>query len=142
MTKQDVKIERVFDASIQKVWEALTNNEQMKQWYFKLPEFKAEKGFEFRFYGGRKDGIQYLHVCQITEVIKEKKLAYSWRYEGYPGDTLVTFELFEEGNKTKLVLTHEGLETFDPANKDFAPGNFAEGWTSIVNVALKKYLEQ
>ncbi len=142
MDNQAIKIERVFDSPVHKVWAALTENAQIKQWYFDFEEFKAEVGFEFRFYGGPEDGIQYLHVCVIKEVIPERKLAYSWRYDGYVGDTLVSFELFPEGDKTRLVLTHEGIETFDASNKDFAKGNFVEGWTYIVNTGLKEYLEK
>ena len=142
MDNQAIKIERLFDSPVQKVWAALTDNTQIKQWYFDFEEFKAEVGFEFKFYGGPDDGKQYLHVCKITEVIKERKLAYSWRYDGYVGDTLVSFELFPEGDKTKLVLTHEGIENFDQSNPDFAKGNFMEGWTYIVNPGLKEYLEK
>jgi uncharacterized protein YndB with AHSA1/START domain len=142
MDNQAIKIERVFDSPVEKVWAALTDNTQIKQWYFDFEEFKPEVGFEFRFYGGHEDGIQYQHVCQIKEVIENRKLAYSWRYDGYQGDSLVSFELFPEGDKTRLVLTHEGIETFDASNKDFAKGNFVEGWTYIVNTGLKEYLDK
>ncbi|MDP4210708.1 MAG: SRPBCC domain-containing protein [Bacteroidota bacterium] len=141
MSNQAIIIEKIFDASVQKVWDALTENAQMKQWYFNLAEFKAEAGFEFQFYGGKPEGKQYLHVCKVTEVIKGKKLTYSWRYDGYIGNSLVTFELIEEGEKTKLKLTHTGIETFDSSVPDFASENFAEGWTYIVNIALFNYLK-
>ncbi len=135
-------VTRVYDAPIQKVWQALTDNEQMKQWYFKLPEFKAEVGFEFDFVGGPPDGIQYKHLCKITEIIPGRKISYTWVYEGYAGESLVSFELFEEDDKTKLVVTHAGLETFDASNKDFDKGNFDEGWNYFVNTALADFLDK
>ena len=55
---------------------------------------------------------QWLHLCKVIEVIPMKKLTYSWSYDGYEGNSFVTFELFSEENKTRLKLTHEGLETF------------------------------
>jgi len=70
-----------------------------------------------------------------------KKLKYSWRYDGYAGNSFVTFELFERENKTLLRLTHEGVETFPNETKDFAKENFVKGWTGIINVSLKDYLE-
>jgi uncharacterized protein YndB with AHSA1/START domain len=74
------------------------------------------------------------------EVIPNKKLTYSWRYDGYPGESKVTWDLNAEGNKTTVKLTHEGLETF-PADKDaFAKANFVEGWTHILSTSLKDYL--
>src|SRR5580704_18534010 len=98
-------IERTFDASAAQVWKALTDRDEMKRWYFDLKEFKPEAGFEFKFTGEHK-GNKYDHRCKVAGVISQEKLAYTWRYEGHDGDSLVTFELSPEGDKTKLRLTH------------------------------------
>jgi uncharacterized protein YndB with AHSA1/START domain len=142
MDNQPIVLERVFNAPISKVWTAITDKDEMKQWYFDLAEFRPEVGFEFEFTAGHEDGIQYRHLCEITEVIPGKKLTYSWRYDGYAGNSFVTFELFEKGSQTLLRLTHTGLETFPQQNKDFAKGNFVEGWNHIINISLKEYLEK
>ena len=141
MNNQPFVIERLFDAPVSRVWDALTKNEEMKKWYFKLPDFKAIPGFEFSFTAGAKGQEQYKHLCRITEVIPGKKLAYSWRYDGYPGNSFVSFELFEEGKKTRIKLTHSGIETFVDAGPDFAKENFAEGWTQILDKSLRGFLE-
>ena len=134
-----VVMERTFDAPVAKVWEALTNVDQMRQWYFDLKEFKAEIGFEFEFVV-EHEGMTYHHLCQVAEVIPQKKIAYTWRYEGEPGNSLVTFELSAEGNKTKLRLTHEGLETF-PKTPAYARKKFEAGWTAIIGSELKRFVE-
>jgi len=85
----------------------------MKQWYFDLAKFKPEIGFKFQFHGGPKDGIQYVHLCEITEVIKEKKLKYSWKYEGYAGNLFFTFKLFSERKQTRMKPKTQGLERFN-----------------------------
>ena len=142
-TNEPFIIERTYDAPVEKVWKALTDKNEMKQWYFDLAEFKPEPGFEFQFYGEGKQGEKFLHLCKIIDAIKNKKLRYSWRYDGYEGISFVTFELFDEGGKTRLKLTHEGIETFPKtANNDFAKENFAEGWTYITGTSLKEYLEK
>lgn len=82
-----------------------------------------------------------MHLCEITEVVPEKKLTYSWRYEGYSGNSFVTFELFEQDSKTLLKLTHIGLETFPQDNSDFAEKNFEAGWNHIIHTSLLNYLE-
>ncbi len=132
--------EVVLNAPIVKVWKAITNKNDMKQWYFELETFRPEVGFEFQFYGG-KDEKQYLHLCQVTEVIPGRKLAYSWRYDGNPGNSLVTFELFPEGKNTKLRLTHQGLESFGTNNPDLAKENFVEGWNTIIGKSIKAFVE-
>lgn len=134
------EIERTFPVPVSHVWSAITNPAEMKKWYFDLPAFKAEVGNKFEFMGGRPDGIQYKHLCEVTEVIKERKLTHSWRYEGYEGNSFVTWELFPDGNSTRVKLTHTGLETFPKSNPDLAAKNFAEGWTGIVSTSLSNYL--
>ena len=134
-------IERLLDAPVEKVWKAITDKDQMKEWYFDLAEFRAEPGFQFQFEGGTEDR-SYLHLCTITEIIPNKKLQYTWRYDGYEGNSVVTFELFAEGDKTRLKLTHAGLETFPANNPDFAKKNFETGWTEIIGTSLKRFVEK
>jgi|SRR5690554_1237073 len=139
MNKPIIK-EVLLNAPVSKVWKAITDKEQMKHWYFDIPEFKPEVGTEFKFEGGTEEK-KYLHLSKIVEVIPEKKISYTWRYDGYPGDSLVTFELFEEGEKTKLSLTHEGIETFGD-NPDIAREKFVEGWTFIIEKSVKEFVEK
>ena len=135
-----VVIERTFNAPVARVWKALTDVEEMRQWYFELKEFKPEVGFEFEF-SVEHEGMTYHHLCKVTEVIPQKKIAYTWRYKGHEGDSLVTIELFADGDKTRLKLTHEGLETF-PKTAAFARENFEKGWTEIIGSELKQFLEK
>jgi len=140
MKNEPLVLERTFNAPIDKVWKAITDKDNMKQWYFDLAEFRPEVGFEFQFTGGTEENA-YLHLCRITEVEPGRKLTYSWRYEGYAGNSFVTFELFPEGDKTRLKLTHAGLETFPASNPDLRRENFEAGWTQIIGTNLKNYLE-
>ena len=135
-----VVIERTFNASIARVWKALTDVEDMRRWYFDLKEFKPEVGFEFEF-TVEHEGFEYSHLCKITEVIPQKKLAYTWRYKGHEGDSLVTLELSPDGNKTRLKLTHTGIETF-PKTPAYARKNFETGWTTIIGTELKQFVER
>ena len=137
-----IVIERTYKAPIGIVWEAISNRDRMAEWYFDLAVFRPEVGFEFSFTGG-KEGREFLHLCKVTKVIPGKLLAYSWRYDGYSGSSEVTFELFEEGNNTRVKLTHTGTETFPVIpHKDLAKENFVAGWRHILGTSLKEYLEK
>lgn len=133
--------EKTYNASVERVWEAITNKDQMREWYFDLSEFKAEVGFKFQFKGQGLKGDEYLHLCTVTAVIPLKKLTYSWEYEGFEGKSYVSFELFSGGDTTKLRLTHKGLHTF-PNHPDFAKNNFDQGWNELIGTLLEKFLEQ
>lgn len=135
-----VVVERTLNAPVAKVWKALTDVDQMREWYFDLKEFKPEVGFEFEFVV-EHEGNSYHHLCCVTEVIPQKKIAYTWRYKGESGDSLVTFELFGEGNKTRVKVTHTGIETF-PKTPAYARKNFEAGWTAIIGTELKQFVER
>lgn len=140
--KAPLVIERTYAAPVDLVWQAITQKELMKQWYFDLKEFKPEVGFVFEFTGGPSPEKQYLHRCEILEIVPGKKLKHTWEYVGHSGMSYVTFELIPEGNNTKIKLTHEGLETFSENNPDLAKENFVEGWTHIIGTALKEFTER
>lgn len=142
MTVSPFVIERTYNAPSDKVWQAITDPAKMKAWYFDLPDFKPEVGYEFEFYGGEEGGEQYQHLCKVTEVVPGKKLTYSWRYPKYACNSFVTWELFPQGDQTRLQLTHAGLDTFPQDNKNFRRESFARGWTEILGTSLKAYLEK
>jgi len=139
MKPETVVIERILNAPVAVVWKAISNVEDMRKWYFGLESFKAEKGFRFEFTAGADD-VQYKHLCEVTEAVPEKLLAYSWKYDGYPGSSLVTWELEAQGDKTVLRIIHTGLESFAANGVHFAPQSFSGGWTHFAD-ALKAYLE-
>lgn len=141
MNTKPLIVERSYNATIEKVWRAITDKDQMKEWYFELDEFKPVKGFKFSFKGGEGD-LQYVHLCEILEVDPPNKLSHSWTYEGKPGYSVVTWELFKEGEKrTRVKLSHDGLDSFPQDDKNFRVESFTEGWNSILGTSLANYVE-
>jgi uncharacterized protein YndB with AHSA1/START domain len=129
-----------LDAPVSRVWKALTNKNELKQWCFDMNAFEPKAGFEFQFYG-EKDGHKFLHLCKVLEAEPQKKMKWLWSYQGVPGDTYVSFELFPQGNQTKLILTHEGLEKL-PQDENYAKENFIGGWNMILGELLPKFLSE
>lgn len=140
---QPIIKEVIINAPAEAVWKAITDRDEMQQWYFDIAEFRAEPGFEFRFTGQNEDSQrEFAHLCKVTEVIPMKKLSYTWRYENREGNSLVTFELFEENGATRVKLTHEGVETFAANGPDFVKTNFEAGWNEIIGKLLKQHVEK
>ncbi|HEV8282866.1 MAG TPA: SRPBCC domain-containing protein [Chitinophagaceae bacterium] len=143
MDNTPIVIERTFNAPVEKIWKAITDINQMKQWYFpQLEDFKPQEGFETQF-NVHHEGKDFLHIWRIKQVVPLKKISIEWKYGGYPGNSLVSFELFDQKDKTKLVLTHEGIETFNPEKyPELAKQNFMGGWTQFMDKGLKEFLEK
>ncbi len=142
MTKEAIMVEMVCFAPPENVWEAISKKENFSKWNMEMGDFKPEVGHEFKFILG-PDDRKYTHLCKVLEVIPNEKLSYTWKYEGYDGDSTVTFQLFSvsEGKNTRVRITHEGIDTFPQENPDFAKGNFKEGWTYTL-AKLKEYVEK
>ncbi|MCX2474527.1 SRPBCC domain-containing protein [Pedobacter sp. MC2016-05] len=141
MDAKPLIVECVYNVPIDKVWQALTDNNQLKQWYFQSDKFEPRIGFKFDFIGGAEEGPKYLHLCEITEVDEEAVIAYSCKYDNYPGSSRVKWEIFVQGNNTRLKLTHTGAETFAENGKDFQQDSFKAEWNYFVNDALKNFLQ-
>lgn len=142
MKNDSIVIRRTYNASAEKIWQAITDRNQMKQWYFEMLEtFEPKAGFTTRF-NVPHEGKNFVHVWKVTEVVPGKKISYEWKYEGYPGNSLVTFELNADEGKTMITLTHENLDTFLPgSNPELSGENFKQGWTSLIGSSLKTFLE-
>jgi uncharacterized protein YndB with AHSA1/START domain len=141
MAQEPLVIERTLPVPSNRVWRAITDVDQMKQWYFDVPAFRPEVGTAFTFVGTDPEGNNWVHLCKVTEVVPQQKLSHTWKYEGHEGNSMVTWELFPEGAGTRVKLTHAGLETFPPL-KSFARENFAGGWTEIIGTMLPRFLEK
>lgn len=135
-----VKVEAVFDATKSQVWDALTNTEIMKVWYFDISNFKLAVGSEFSFYEGDKK--EYLHEGEILKVEQNVLLQHTWKHpQQSKGSSIVTWEIEESSdNKVKVTLSHEGLENFADGGPNFALANYEMGWNAIVKTNLRNYL--
>jgi len=135
-------VEQTFNRSVDIVWNAITQIDQMRNWYFaNIPSFKPEVGFETRFNVVNEER-NFTHLWKVTEVIPGKMIMYNWKYEEYPGNSFVKFELFEENKLTRLRLTHQVLEDFPDDIPEFKRESGVEGWTFFIRKSLKEFLEK
>ena len=143
MNKNDepIIIEQSFKASIDTVWTSITDINQMREWYFKnIPSFEPEVGFETQFNVQSQDR-NFLHQWKVTDVNPLKMITYNWKYENYPGDSFVVFELFKQDSSTMLRLTHQFTESFPEDVPEFLRESGVQGWRYFINKSLKNYLD-
>lgn len=134
-------IEQKVNAPAEKVWKALTDKNEMKIWYFDIADFIPQEGTVFNFYEPGDEKI-YHHQAKILEIIPEKKLKHTWFYPEFSDqETIVTWELYPDGENTLIRLIHENINGFNDLGENFSEKAFTEGWTQIIEESLKKYLE-
>jgi len=127
-----------YNAQIEKVWQALTDVDKMKKWYFpQLQKFEPTVGYKFQF---DDNGSEYQKEWIVTKAKDNKTLAHSWAYKGYPGSSEVIFDLFANGNKSRLRVTQTDLESF-PNHPHFKREQFEWGWDNLLGQNLRQLLE-
>ncbi len=137
-----IVVEQVFNAPMAVVWKAITDKHQMRQWFFEtMTDFEPYVGFETEF-NVRCEDRDFPHVWNVTEVVPERRIAYGWRYGGYPGNSTVTWELSETPDGTKLTFTHEGSETFPQDDPVFSRESGQAAWDYFLGESLKGFLER
>ncbi len=135
-----VIVEQTFSATIATVWSAITEVDQMRQWFFEnIPAFKPEVGFETQF-NVESEGRNFLHLWQVTQVVPLKMITCNWKYEGYAGDSFVAFELFEENDSTRLRVTHQVTQNFPDDIPEFLRESCVAGWTFFIKERLDAFL--
>jgi uncharacterized protein YndB with AHSA1/START domain len=132
-------VEQYFDKPVNIMWEAITDERQMRKWFFEnIPSFQPVAGFEteFNVVSGERN---FLHQWKVTEVVPEKKITVNWKYPDYPGNADVSFELFPEGKGTRLVLTNTGQESFPADIPEFRRESCEGGWNYFIRQRLVEY---
>lgn len=142
MDNSPIIIEEIYAVPVAKVWQAMTDKEQMVEWYFDIKDFVAEKGKIFDF-DVEEGGNLYHHHFEILEVIPNKKLQHTWTHPGHSdGKSVLTWTLEPVGKGTKVTLVHEGVESFKDGGDGFTKENYIAGWNEILGNWLRNFLEK
>ena len=126
-------IDRVFNASPERVFAAWTDTAQIVQWYG--PEtMRTEVLSNDLSPGGRYEmvmrstqGEEHHLSGAYEEIDPPNKLVMTWKWKASENTTRVMIELRPEGDNTHLRLTHTGFVDGDDRN------NHNGGWSSSLN---------
>jgi uncharacterized protein YndB with AHSA1/START domain len=134
-------VEHKVNAPIHEVWKALTDQTEMRSWYFDIYDFELEHGKIFNFYEPGEEK-KYHHQAEILEIVPNQKLKHTWFYPEFSKEkTVVTWEINPEGEQTLVKLTHDDIDNFKDLGENFSEKSFTEGWNGIISQSLKPYLE-
>ena len=129
--KNELTITRLFDAPRELAWKAWTEPERMKKWwgpqYFTAPVIKTDLsvGGKYLYCMRAPDGKDYWSTGVYREIVPRERLVMTDSFADengnvvpashygmigeFPLELLVTVTFEAIGNKTKMVLRHEGI---------------------------------
>ncbi|RMD48896.1 MAG: SRPBCC domain-containing protein [Ignavibacteria bacterium] len=141
-TDPPVIVEEEYKVKRDVVWDALTNPETMRKWYFEnIPDFQPKVGFKTKFIV-ENEGRVFPHLWEVTEVVPLEKISYTWRFENWAGDGYVVFTLSDTPEGTKLKLENFVTEDFDDSVPEFKRESCEGGWTFFLKQRLKNFLDE
>ncbi len=135
--KDVITKEVVLNHSIDRIWKAITLQEEISTWFIKA-DFKAENGYRYEFTASEENGC-----ATITGEVKSASpytLIYTWTVENTQVETTVTWNLKEVENGTRLTLEHSGISQYtgDTAVEMF--NSYTSGWDKCM-VALDDHIK-
>jgi uncharacterized protein YndB with AHSA1/START domain len=108
---REVRIERVFDAPVERVWQAFTDPELLAQWWGRgnkllIERMEVERGGHWRFVEHSPDGVHGFEG-RYREVTPRERLVQTFEWDGMPGYVAVDTAVFEDlgDGRTKVVTT-------------------------------------
>jgi uncharacterized protein YndB with AHSA1/START domain len=134
----EIKKNIVIDATPEAVFKAITDPNELIQWFPDQAILEPKIGGKMKFSFFKTDSeyrqMDYFPEGTITEIIPNKKISYTWQEPNIPGfpNTVVTWELEKmEDNKTRLKLFHTGFKPDETAKKH------NEGWSHFLSQLIK-----
>lgn len=134
----EIKKNIVIDATPEAVFKAITDPNELTQWFPDQAILEPKIGGKMKFSFFKTDSeyrqMDYFPEGTITEIIPNKKISYTWQEPNIPGfpNTVVTWELEKmEDNKTRLKLFHTGFKPDETAKKH------NEGWSHFLGQLIK-----
>jgi uncharacterized protein YndB with AHSA1/START domain len=133
--KSGVHLERLLDASIADVWDALTLPDRIGRWLWPVVEWPddparvrpLELGDTFRLGDANvPDGV---HAMEVLALEPERLLSFTWG----PARSAVTLRLDGQEAGTLLVLDQDAIPDVFGAGRLRSAPDFAAGWHSLVD---------
>jgi uncharacterized protein YndB with AHSA1/START domain len=106
--KEQVKLNIFYPHPPEKVWQALTDCRILNAWM--MPnDFQPCLGHKFKFESNSLPGIKTIIHCEVVELEKPKRLAYTWQDEITSEPSLVIWILNPSEGGTQLQLQHQQI---------------------------------
>lgn len=137
MIKQEIVIKKEINASVDRVFEAFVNEDDLKEWYRSTNDWSTPYAHVDLREGGKLK-------IRFEDPKKFNSFDYEGEFTKIEKPNLLEYKLNDDRN-VKIEITKDGDKTLVKETFTVEPGQDvklqAEGWESILN-HLKDYLEK
>ena len=140
---REIHVERIFDATRERVWKAYTDPKLLAQWWGRgnklvIERHELEKGGHWRFIEHSDHGTHGFEG-RFREVTPMVRLSMTFEWDGMPGYPVVSTAVFEDlgDGRTKVIST---LLFYTPEERDGMLNSGMEGGMNESYAALDALL--
>ena len=108
---RELRVERIFDAPRDEVWQAYTDPELVAQWWGRgnklvIERLEVERGGHWRFVEHSDHGVHGFEG-RFREVTPPERLVQTFEWDGMPGYVIINSTTFEDlgDRRTRIVAT-------------------------------------
>ena len=108
---RELRVERIFNAPRERVWQAMTDPKQVAQWWGRgnklvVERMEVERGGHWRYVEHSPDGV-FGFEGRYREVKPPERVSLTFEWDGQPGHVVVNTMTLEDlgDGRTKLVST-------------------------------------
>jgi uncharacterized protein YndB with AHSA1/START domain len=140
-----LNIRRVFNAPRERLFQAWTDPQRMTEWFCRAKPEIAGRLVVMDVRPGGRYGFDVSDACgkvskvrgEYLEIKAPERLVFTWFWETEPayGNTLVTLEFVDLGDKSELIMTHERFANSDARDKH------NNGWAYCLD-SLQRHVEK
>jgi uncharacterized protein YndB with AHSA1/START domain len=110
---REIRVERVFNAPVARVWQAYTDPELIAQWWGRgnkltIERLEVERGGHWRFVEHGPDG-DHGFEGRYREVTPQERLVQTFEWDGMPGHVVVETATFTDLGDGRTQLTTTSL---------------------------------
>ncbi len=116
MEKSEIKKTIMTNSDPANVFRKISDEGELKKWWVDVPELELKQGGKmlFRFLKENSEMLEkdYMVEGKVLQVEPDKKLTYTWKPVDDPDfpDSVVDWTIEQIDSKTKITLTHSGLQ--------------------------------
>ena len=140
---REIHVERIFNASRDRVWEAYTDPKLLAQWWGRgnklvIERYELERGGHYRFVEHSDHGTHGFEG-RYREVTPKERISMTFEWDGMPGYPVVTTAVFEDlgDGRTKVTST---MMFYTPQERDGMMQSGMEGGMNESYAALDALL--
>lgn len=116
-TDREIRIERVFNASRDRVWQAMTDPELVAEWWGRgnklvIEKLEVKRGGHWRFVEHSAEGVHGFEG-RFREVTPPERVVQTFEWDGMPGYVIINTMTLEDlgDDRTRMVTKSQFYST-------------------------------